>query len=1714
MSRRLRTHGTLAVALLLSLLLVLWVATGFAQGGANAEAPAAPDAGASSAPEALEPAVADAGAEQAQAGEAGALAPATEAADDAGADAGEAGPEPDDLTIEEKAYLYDLQRLTASPHRLSGTREAAAVAEYITHQLKRIGVEDVFALDMPVWQTTTERCDIELDGATLPLKPLRPNVIVPPVTPPEGLTGPLMYVGRGTLSDYGTRSALGAIVVIDYDSFDAWELAFALGAKAVVFLGDEAAVPSQPKHTGIPTNYVRLYASQRDLGGIDLRKDRAKVTVHSRVLWQNEIGRNVIARIRGTDPAYSPERTEPEAIVLAANYDTFGVVPEVSGGARGAANVAALLEAASKLRMQPPKRDVILMFLDNQARYHQGAREVYEALNMKADVHESLVKQHRAELQHVQVMRKMLEDHGLLFATATPPPGGVSPKVWLKRALAREANYARDDLRKELQVLRLNFGAGLEKTPQLARRDEQLEANGLRWDEVRRALHKDVLGNFVIQQRQDAKGTSVDARRAQAYLPIFERLRQSTLARFDRRIAELQAVLLIDTQRGKLREVLAPKDKPIWVVLHAHYNFSGGGPSWGVVVGDWTNQLFAHKTPKSEADTPGYYGRVLNAMSDVTASMKDVTLLDKRTLTDPTLGMTFAPGTFISSGFAAGAFGTYNVSLMTGYDRRPRDGHPSDRLAKLDWRMLRRQAEEGTKVLLALADSDGISLPQVFKAVVKTKYPDWSNGRSSGDYAGLQVSGSLAEDRPAAGAILALWPGNQWWSLQQGWLTMQKALEAPFFDPQVLEPVDENGRFRVVALRDDMHQELIATAALFREHGQVYAITTLEKLQQKLTETMRVNLLVANEHRWSLYRTYDSQPQMLRVLKASSDAPFRPNRSLWGQLGNDYFAYISDQIVDYELKIFQTMGPVALGEFTEKRPYGTGVERDRLLGSVYLSEQTAQDIWRLNEHRLGQLRSRGVTSADLELLHSRARRAQEQAKKEQDTSFREAGFARAAAISQRIYVPLRSTMDDLVHAIVLLLLLAIPFAFALERLVICATSIYGRIGGFTAMFLATFGMLFMMHPGFAIASTPIIIFLAFAILLLSSLVIYIVVRKFKTELKAIQGQAAGVHELEVSRMGTMLAAVGMGMSTMRRRPTRTTLTAITVVMLTFTILAFASFSRTVGVRAVYEGPASETTRSSILVRKLDYGAIPAGVADMLRGQEGPGGLIAPHYWLPRESASAQRSSIARTTDGESLTTDALMGVSVDELARWPELAAALGQGTLEEKQRALRDGGVFLPAIIQDVLKLERGDPVLLNGRRVTFAGTLNPTALQRLKHLDGESVLPVDFQDPTSMASGRTADSGEDNELIVTDDVDKDFVHLSSDQVVVASGELVRQLGGKLHALAFYPGEGIDVAERGRRIAEILVMPVWAVGPEGVERLILTVLTEVSGGLALFVPLLLGGLIIFGTLLGSISDREREIYTFSALGLSPGHVGVLFFAEATVYAVIGGMGGQLLAQCVALGASSLAKAGYIEPTSINYSSTNSLFAIGVVMLTVLVSAIYPAMRASRSANPGLARAWKMPPAEGDELKLTFPFTVSAYDITGVVSFLAEHFRRHDDAGLGGFAASNVAIRRTSQGNLELSSELALAPFDLGVTQHMTLTAIPSEIEGVDEVSIRVSRNSGALGDWYRANRVFMRDLRRQFLLWRTLTNDMIEHYRMETLQVLGVVDTEAKTPH
>ena len=74
-----------------------------------------------------------------------------------------------------------------------------------------------------------------------------------------------------------------------------------------------------------------------------------------------------------------------------------------------------------------------------------------------------------------------------------------------------------------------------------------------------------------------------------------------------------------------------------------------------------------------------------------------------------------------------------------------------------------------------------------------------------------------------------------------------------------------------------------------------------------------------------------------------------------------------------------------------------------------------------------------------------------------------------------------------------------------------------------------------------------------------------------------------------------------------------------------------------------------------------------------------------------------------------------------------------------------------------------------------------------------------------------------------------------------------------------------------------------------------------------------------------------------------------------------------------------------------------------------------------------------------------------------------------------------------------------LAPFDLGVSQMIKLETIPTDFEDVYDLKLILHRVSGDVSNWKRVNRRFLNTLRKQFLVWRTLSAADRERYLHET---------------
>ena len=89
-------------------------------------------------------------------------------------------------------------------------------------------------------------------------------------------------------------------------------------------------------------------------------------------------------------------------------------------------------------------------------------------------------------------------------------------------------------------------------------------------------------------------------------------------------------------------------------------------------------------------------------------------------------------------------------------------------------------------------------------------------------------------------------------------------------------------------------------------------------------------------------------------------------------------------------------------------------------------------------------------------------------------------------------------------------------------------------------------------------------------------------------------------------------------------------------------------------------------------------------------------------------------------------------------------------------------------------------------------------------------------------------------------------------------------------------------------------------------------------------------------------------------------------------------------------------------------------------MAVVMLSALFPAQKASRIAGRNVTRRWKLPKPEGDCWRFEFPFTVGSSEALGLFVFLTDYFASHNDESMGCFytdgAKPGVVQTETGEG--------------------------------------------------------------------------------------------------
>jgi hypothetical protein len=1562
--------------------------------------------------------------------------------------------------------VYDSikQGLSSHDHRLPGSESYKASADLIEQTLTAAGVE-IHRQTFDTLVPETRECRVRVGGTEVaPIYALGPNGPANNTTAGKTLTGPLVYLGQGTLAEMKGKPVDGCIAVVDFDSPNMLQV-FGQGALAVIFVGDGTETQWQVRNKFIKqaASLPRLFVARDDAERLGLLENVAgriaDVTITT--TWKDVVGINLWAEIPG-EPGATFKFDEEEAIVLAATYDTFGVVPELSPSDRLAANCALLAEVATELQNMQLKRSVFVVFLGSHYAAQDGARMFYFAVKRgktgelaeRLDEYNKMLEESETRMEILASEDFFNQDSPLLRELITRVEKRLNARV-------STLNYDLQKVREALLPLkRLKTVLPAQKT----------EIDSLLAEEARiQALRGDL--NNMRRQFNDREITNQ---------VLFVDIANDEIATVKREMTDVRNLIAHNETHQELADRLSAKR----IMGHFDIDFADVESDWTVNIESIGSQMFYHSMNMKWAEMKlGDYVKNIVSLAEMDASLNGNGAPGDGLFIEPVTAL-MAPRKFCVPSVRSRPARVAHAMQAYGYQLvnvgNPLNGDELPYRESIDLSALSPRLAAFMGVLAtdpAMSQVCPLEAPKTHKDAVMhfkgeggLRFLQFARG-SATELAGVPEDG-IAYVKPNKTEDSPVIAGHSYSA------SSRIRASGHIFIPLLYNHVkfmpfgyEEEGRMT----RFPRGQGWADPRLFYGEGG---------LLNTPLSPggfTTKLETLASGE-----------TDEMLQGFR---------------QLGNGFFTFYTDE-EDY-FKVYAKSGLLLLGS-TEDKPRGSGLPlHEQPLYSINTLRQTAHDYLMLNESRLQILRDKNIVNDSLESLHADAEEHWESAKSardELDTPVAVAHEAFSAWISSRVAPALREVTNDMVRAVVLLLLLTLPFAFIMERLFISATSIYRQVLGFIGFFLGTFVLLYFVHPAFQIATSPLIIFLAFVIILLSGMVISIVMSKFKKELRAMQGLSTSAHGV-ASDSSTGLAAVLIGISGMRNRPLKTFLTGLTIILLTFAIVVFASFSPATGVVEEYAGKGDGPSRielhrfSGLEMPSMLYETMAALYADEWN-------VFAREAFFrgPKNIKQGDLLVAYNTSNKKWERLQGMVGFDPAELGHNESLAKAL-PGLTDYK-------GTLPPILLSDrtaqSMELNPGDTVRIDGKAFAYVGAMDTVALDQMEYLDHSKIMPPDFESSINemMTDAGSDQSGGDQ---LTDDAMVDttrFTYCSARNVGVTITGVLHELDdqdqpARMNAIMMYAGDGAAVDEAAESIAQMFVGPVMAKSADGAKEYFFSTSLQATGLSVVIVPLLLGGLIIFNSLLGSIVEREKEIFTYSAMGLSPPSVGALFFAESGVYAIMGCMGGYMVSQVVAKLVSFGGEMGWFVPPEMNFSSLSSVLTSFVVMAMVMISTIYPAIKAGRSANPGVARKWKMPAPKDGCIDFVFPFTVSAEDMGGILAFIGEHFENHGDSSIGSFAASSVELFRVDDnGNLGIRAEVSLAPFDLGVMQAFTMSARPSEIEGIDEIFVQLHKVSGTEGAWLRGNRVFVNDLREQFLLWRSLPVSTVMHYREESERI------------
>ncbi|MBI5589299.1 MAG: M28 family peptidase [Deltaproteobacteria bacterium] len=1571
-------------------------------------------------------------------------------------------------------FERDIRAISAFGDRGTGTSGCRSAAEYIKDRFQETGFSEIGAhrYSLPILQQGKSRMAVPDRGITLSLHPFIGNAISPQAIDPQGLKGPLIYAGAGTLTEFNGKSIEGAILLMELDSGKNWIQAASLGAKAVVYVdrGLSSRTWFEEKLELSPIQFPRFWISLEEarnhFGEFETALNGLvfpEIRLNSEVRWKEVAAENIYCLIPGRNA-----NLQEELMMIEAFYDSTAYVPGLSPGADEAVSIATLLELARKFKETPPERSVLLVATSGHAQSLAGLRDLVWSLRTSP---KDLRKQKKQLRDIVKDTRKTLSaldpksQQGAADSENSPASADAENApldTLVKKAISDEIKTRVDVISRELMQLRLQ-----EPDP-----DNQGKIQKLAKD--RRLLRQLGWQPFFKNLSPEEKS-------------VLDQLMPSA-------ILHQQAILRNASSQAKLldnalefRSIVKNRELMVSISLH----LSSHGDGFGAFSQGWLYPL------KANVNRSSVYTLLDGAMHRGGEAERSSVPLFRDTLRPSKLKtwQTYFTDRPFLGGEVTALAGYIGASLATVHDARDLWGTPHDVPSGVDWTYATEQSRQVCSVISRVASATELyneNLPQNGFSTI--------SGRAS-----FIRHGELFADQPAPGTVILSYQGNTRYHAMVGDLgtfqikgvadkrhVLDKVIiEGYRFDPEtgnVLWAIDkeQTGKeaYRLKMQRTAMQTDLI----MFACKG-----TTLFNLMEprSFKYLTKINLIDGRREAAPLkywYSRIDTRSSVLTSIFLEPETRLKLT--------------LSDSVL--HKKLILTHADPGHSE-------GTGYRIDDWPVLHQTEFRAARDMWALLNPRITNLENHGIFNEQIRRLQQEGQSAlktaeQTLADKKYD-QFIEASSA-SWALASRVYDDVEQTQKDVLFGVLFYIALFVPFAFCMERLLFSFSNIYKRIIAFSVILVLVIGIIYQVHPAFQLAYSPLVVILAFFIIGLSFMVTLIVFLRFEAEMNQLQNRARPAATGDITRWKAFTASFFLGVSNLRRRRIRTALTCATLIILTFTIMSFTSVkSMRLHSRIQYQAHAPY---SGFLLKNVNWQDIPQAALPVLTHAFDASGIIAPRVWLEGEDRTRSTEAPLRY-DGRIFEAQGMIGLSADE----PGVTGL---------DQILVAGRWFRPeehhvVLVSDRMARDLGIPfdrpessvVQIWGIPFQVAGIFSGKLLQDRPDLDGEPLTPAIFPREASQeiteVEMEAMESGDD-----VRSYQSRYQHISGDLTLIVPSRTLLSSGGKLKGIAVRHTQATDTRKAAQHLVDRFGLALFSGEPDGVLLYNASDALSYSGVPNILIPIIISICIVLNTMIGSVYERKREIAIYTSVGLAPSHVSFLFIAEAMAFAVLSVVMGYLLAQT---SASLFAGTSLWSGITVNYSSLSGVAAMILVILVVLISAIYPSRVAAEIAIPDVNRSWTLPASKGNLLEITLPFLMKYPEHRSITGFLYDYFKGHQDVSHGLFSTGEITFSQvcpvppvsgdtdTCEGAscckdacIEINAHVWLAPFDFGIMQQVILRFCQSREEpGFLEVNILLERQSGESNAWRRINKSFLHAVRRQLLMWRSLNPTAQDHY-------------------